>query len=178
MKKNAKKLVIVALAMVLLVGCSQSQILASLESSVAATEVLVVTLQAAGKISPTVADEIENAIAGLPAAYRETAAELSSSDNAATMAAKITGYYSSTIVALRALPPEAQLYASAISASIQAFLSGLPPAQATRSLARGSVTGKFDVERLNAIGHRSAVLGVQLAKLKSDASVAGKEGTR
>jgi hypothetical protein len=178
MKKNAKKLVIVALAMVLLVGCSQSQILASLESSVAATEVLVATLQAAGKISPTVAGEIENAIAGLPAAYRETAAELSSSDNAATMAAKITGYYSSTIVALRALSPEAQLYASAISASIQAFLSGLPPAQATRSLARGGVSVKFDTKRLGAIGRRSAVLGVQLAKLKSDTSVAGKEGTR
>jgi hypothetical protein len=178
MKTSAIKLVIVALAMVLLVGCSQSQILASLEASVAATEALVATLQAVGKISPTIADEIENAIAGLPAAYRETAAELSSSDSAATMAAKVTEYYSSTLAALQALPPDAQFYASAISASIEAFLAGLPPAQATRSLARGEVSEKFDARRLNAIGRRSDVLAVQLTKLKSIAPAGGTGGAR
>jgi hypothetical protein len=178
MKTDAKKLVIAALAMVLLVGCTQGQILASLEASVAATEVLVAALQVAGKISPTVADEIETAIAGLPAAYQETAAELASSDNAATMAAKITGYYSSTIAALRTLPPDAQVYASAISASIQAFLSHLTPAQAARSFARGVEPVRFDAKRLSAIGHRSAVLELQLAKLKPIDLAAGKGGTR
>jgi hypothetical protein len=93
------------------------------------------------------------------------------------MAAKITGYYSSTIVALQALPAEARFYASSISASIQAFLSGLSQPQTTRSVARSVETVRFDAKRLSAIDHRSAVLEVRLAKLKSIAPVAGKEGT-
>jgi len=104
MKFNAIMLTIVALAMALLVGCTQEQVLTSLEASVAATETLVAALEVTGRISPGIADEIENAIADLPAAFRETAAELSSSDSAAARAAKIAGYYSATVVALKALP--------------------------------------------------------------------------
>jgi hypothetical protein len=178
MKTNAIMLTIVTLAMALLIACTQNQVLASLEASVTATETLVASLEVAGKISPSIADEIETAIADLPDAYRETAAELSSSDSAAARAAKIAGYYSATIVALKALPPEAQVYASAISASIQAFLSALQPAQATRSAARGAEAGKFDVKRLNAIAVRADVLGVQLAALKANAAKAGEAGTR
>ena len=177
MKINANMLTIVALAMVALMGCTQNQILATLEASVAATESLVASLQIAGKLNPTVADAIENAIADLPAAYRETAAELASSDNAAVKAAKVTGYYSATIVALRMLPPEAQIYATAISTSIQAFLLGLQPAQATGALATGVESGKFDEKRLNAIGCRAVVLGVQVIELKAGAA-AGEERTR
>jgi len=178
MKTNANMLKIVALATLVLAGCSQQQVLASLEASVAATEALVATLQANGQMSPITAGEIESAIVDLPAAFRETAAELSSSDTAAAMAAKITGYYASTIVALKALPPEAQIYASAIAASIQAFLSGLPPAEATRSLARGVAPTKFDSTRLNAIGIRAAVLGVQIAELKANAGETTKAAGR
>jgi hypothetical protein len=178
MKTNAIMLTIAALAMALLAGCTQEQVLASLEASVAATETLVASLEVAGKISPTIADEIENAIADLPAAFSETAAELSSRDNAAARAAKIAGYYSATVVALRALPPEAQVFASAISASIQAFLSGLQPAQATRSPADGAESGRFNEKRLNAIATRAAALGVQLAELKANAAQAGEAGKR
>jgi hypothetical protein len=178
MKTNANKLTIVALAMVALMGCTPNQILATLEASVAATESLVASLQIAGKLSPTAANAIENAIAGLPAAYRETAAELASSDNAAVKAAKVTGYYTSTMVALKMLPPEAQTYATAISASIQAFLSGLQPAPAVRSFTPGVESGRFDAKRLNAIGCRAVVLGVQLAEQKANAHAAEEKGTR
>lgn len=178
MKTNAFKLTIVALAMALLVGCTQNQILASLEATVAATEALVATLQVAGKISPTTADDIESAIAGLPAAYRETAAELASSDNAAVKVEKITEYYASTLAALRMLPPEARTYATAISVSIQAFLSGLRPDQATRSLVRVAESERFDAKRLNSIACRAFLLEVQLAELKATAAGTGEEGTR
>jgi hypothetical protein len=178
MKTKVVKLTAAALAMAFLMGCTQSQILATLEASVASTEALVAALQIGGKIDPAIAGEIENAIAELPAAFRQTAAELSSSDSAAARTARIAGYYSATIVALRALPPEAQVYASAISASIQAFLSGLQPAQATRSLAGGGKPIRFDAKRLNAIATRATVLGVQLAELKSTAAKAGEAGTR
>jgi hypothetical protein len=178
MKTNAIMLTIAALAMALLVGCTQAQVLASLEASVAATETLVASLEVAGKISPATADEIETAIADLPAAFQETAAELSSSDSAAARAVKIAEYYSATIVALQALPPEAQVYASAISASIQAFLSALQPAQATRSSVRAGEPEKFDVKRLNAIATRATVLGVRLAELRSGAPVVGGGGAK
>jgi hypothetical protein len=178
MKTNAIMFTIVALAMVLLAGCTQNQVLVSLEASVAATETLVASLEVAGEISPAIAGEIENAIAGLPAAFQETAAELSSTDNAAAKATKIGAYYTATIVALQALPPEAQIYASAISASIQAFLSVLQPAQATRSSARDAKSERFDGKRLSAIAARAAVLGAQLAELQDNTAKAGKAGTR
>jgi hypothetical protein len=177
MKFNAIMLTIVALAMALLVGCTQEQVLTSLEASVAATETLVAALEVTGRISPGIADEIENSIADLPAAFRQTAAELSSSDSAALRAAKIAEYYTATVVALKALPPEAQIYASAISASIQAFLSRLQPAQASRALAQGVESGKLDAKRVSAIATRATVLGARLAELKARAAKPG-EGTR
>jgi len=192
MKTNAIMLKIVALAMVVLVGCTQDQVLASLEASVAATEALVATLQASGKISPAIASEIENAVAGLPSAFRETTAELASSDSTATKSAKIAGYYASTIAALQTLPPDAQAYASAISASIRAFLSGLMPAQAldvsgtgtltsdarTKLAARNVESENFDAKRLTAIGNRAAALEARLAALKSNVAGPGKAGAQ
>jgi hypothetical protein len=174
MKTNAKKLTVLIVAMVCLAGCSQQQVLASLEASVAATEVLVGTLQATGRIDSTIASQIESAIAGLPTAYQETAAELSSADSSATKVAKISEYYASTIASLQALPPDAQVYASAISASIRAFLSGLTPVEDARALERGGESVRLDAKRLKAIGDRAAVLGLQLAELNAAAPAAGK----
>lgn len=174
MTTKVLKLTAAALALAFLMGCTQSQILATLEASVAATETLVAALQVAGNIDPAVANEIENAIAALPGAYRETAAELSSVDADATKAVKIASYYASTVAALQVLPPEAQVYAAAISASIEAFLSDLPPAQPARSVspaAKTTVT-KFDANQLNAISRRADALGVRLTELKSWAAKA------
>lgn len=178
MKINANMLRFVALAMVALAGCSQDQVLASLEASVAATEALVVTLQATGQMNPTTASEIESAIAGLPAAFRETATELSSNDNDAEKAVKISGYYDSTIAALQVLPPDARAYASAISASIQAFLSGLRRAQVVRSVTPQPADGKPDSKRLKAISRRAAILGLQLGDLKLQVARTGSETVR
>ncbi len=178
MKTNSIKLIAVALAMALLVGCTQNQILASLEASVAATEVLVATLQMMGKISPKTADQIELAIAGLPAAYRETAAELASSDDAAAKVAKVAGYYSATLAALQALPPDAQIYAVAISESIQALLSGLRPAQGARPMVAVAEPVKFDARRLNSIASRAFKLELQLAELGAASASKAEKGTR
>ena len=46
------KLTAGAIALAFLTGCTQNQILATLEASVAATETLVSALQAGGKIDP------------------------------------------------------------------------------------------------------------------------------
>ncbi len=173
MKVNAIKLMTVTLAMVLLAGCTQNQILASLEASVAATEVLIGTLEVTGRISPTVADELQSAIFQLPAAYSQTAAELASNDSAATKAAKVTAYYADTLTWLNALPPSAQIYAEAISASIEAFLSSLHPADANRMLARGTVVMvNFDSKSLEEIGVRAASLQTHFTKLKARSAMA------
>jgi hypothetical protein len=172
MKNKGLKLTAAALAMAFLMGCTQSQILATLEASVAATETLVAALQVSGNIDPTVANEIENAIAGLPAAYRETAAELASLDADGTKSIKIASYYASTVAALNVLPPEAQVYAAAISASIQAFLSDMPQSKDGRALApagRAKVT-RFDGKQLSAISQRADALGVELNQLKARAA--------
>ena len=178
MKINANMLKVVAPAMVALAGCSQNQVLASLEASVAATEALVVTLQATGKMSPATASEIESAIAGLPVAFRQTATELTSNDNTAEKALKISGYYASTIAALRMLPPDARVYATAITASIQAFLSGLRPAQLVRSVTPEVAREKPDSKRLKALSHRAAFLGVQLGGLQLHVARTGPEAVR
>lgn len=186
------KLTAMALALAFLMGCTQSQILATLEASVTATEALVAALQAGGKISPEVANEIERAIAGLPAAYQSTAAELSSADSQAAKAAKIASYYASTIAALEVLPPEAQTYASAISASIHTFLSSLEQTQTGRAAAAGegpstmprtvAASGasleKTGAKQLKAISSRAAALEAQLAELQAGASEAGESGKR
>jgi len=172
MKNQGLKLTAAALAMAFLMGCTQSQILATLEASVAATETLVAALQVSGNIDPTIASEIENAIAALPAAYRETAAELASPDADGAKSVKIASYYAPTVAALNVLPPEAQVYASAISASIQAFLGDLPQTKDGRSLApagQGTVT-RLDAKKLNAISRRADALGVELNQLKARAA--------
>lgn len=184
MKNKVFKLTAVILAMAFLMGCSQNQILLTLEASVAATETLVATLQVAGKIDAATASAIENAIAGLPAAYQETAAELSSVDNQATKTVKIAGYFAETLVALKVLPPEAQVYAVAIQASIQVFLTSLSETltPATRSLspssAKAGTVVQFDAKRLNAIGSRAALLSQQITELKAGAAKVAKGEAR
>jgi hypothetical protein len=184
MKNKVFKLTAIALAMAFLAGCAQNQILKTLEASVTAAEMLIAALQVSGRIDPAVAYEIETAIEGLPLAYQETAAELSSADTAAVKAAKIASYYASTVAALQTLPPPARFYAAAIAASIQAFLSNLPQAsaQAARFLARSRAASandvRFDANRLNAIGRRAALLSAELAELRTEASRNTKEETR
>ena len=183
MKNKAFKLTETILAMAFLMGCSQSQILLTLEASVAATEALVATLQQSGKIDPATANAIENAIAGLPAAFQDTAAELSSIDTQAIKTVKITGYYASTLLALKVLPAEAQAYTAAIVTSIQIFLSSLPQtAQANRSLsptnAKAATAAQFDATRLKAIGSRATLLRSQITELKAGAAKTGEGDVR
>ena len=167
MKRIAVLLVLAALA-----GCTQNETLATLEASVAATEALVASLQVAGKIPTNVAVAIETAIAPLPNAYIETAAELSSSDDVATQAIKISSYYASTITALNLLPSDAQVYAAAIQASIQAFLATISTGQKQLSMARSSSAQApsqaptFNPKTLKSIAARAATLEIELGAMK------------
>ncbi|MGA2500307.1 MAG: hypothetical protein ABSH20_21405 [Tepidisphaeraceae bacterium] len=121
-------IVLTITAMLATQACTQTEVLTTLEASVTATEAVVTALSIAGKIDPNTAGLIESAIADLPDAYSQTATELASSDSPAVKAAKIAGYYAATVSKLNALPPQAQLWASAISAAIQTFLETLGPA--------------------------------------------------
>lgn len=127
MKLRLLKISSLVLVAAFLVGCTSDQILITLKASVAATEVLVASLEATGKIPPGTANMIITAIQGLPDAYQLTSAELASTDPAALKAAKIAGYFSTTLTALNALPPEAQLWARAVTDAINAFLGKLTP---------------------------------------------------
>ena len=166
MKIVTSALLILCLA---LGGCTQSDILTSLEASVAATEAVVVALEMTGKIPPDVASEIENSISTLPDAYKQTTAELASADDATTRALKIASYYATTVAALNVLPPAAQPYVAAIQASIQAFLSAVSTGQKqlTASRPAASAPPKLDARKLAAIQRQADALKVKLDSLQS-----------
>ncbi len=169
MKKKLFRIMAVVTVLALLSGCSQNQILATLEASVAATEVLVGALAVTGKIPPEIAVVITDAIAHLPAAYQRTTAELASADVGAVKAAKIAGYYAETLAALQATPADAKVYAVMIAGSIEAFLSALAqaPAQTANTTAKAGTAAKLDANKLQAIDARAAALGQRLAALQA-----------
>ncbi|MGO9239625.1 MAG: hypothetical protein ACLQBJ_02355 [Bryobacteraceae bacterium] len=169
MKTKVFGIMAVATALALLAGCAQNQILATLEASVSATEVLVGALEAGGKIPPGVAVAIEGAIAQLPDAYQETSVELASADSDAVKAVTIAGYYAATLASLQGVPQEAQVYATAVAGSIEAFLSTLAQAQAqaAHAPAKARAAKEFDAHRLQAIASRAAALRARMAALKA-----------
>ena len=146
-------------------GCSQNETLAALEGSVAATEVLVATLSATGKITPAVAVQISHAIEGLPDAFQKTVAELSTLDAPALKATKIVSYYTYTLSALNSLPPEAQVWTNAVVAAINAFLRPYQPTgKLMLSAARTSPAA--DVARLDKIRGRVVEVTEKVALLQ------------
>jgi hypothetical protein len=169
MKTKLFRIIAVATAMGLMAGCSQNQVLTTLEASVAATEVLVGALSVTGQIPPGIAMVITNAIAQLPAAYQQTTAELASTDADVIKAAKIAGYYAESLAALQAVPDDAKVYAVMIAGSIEAFLSSLAqaPVQTANTTAQTRTAAKFDANKLQAIDARAAALSVRLAALKA-----------
>lgn len=171
MKTKFFRIIAVATAMVFMAGCSQNQVLVTLEASVAATEALVGALAIAGEIAPGTAVEITGAIAQLPAAYQETTTELASADSDAVKAMTIAGYYANTLASLQAVPPDAQVYAAMIAGSIEAFLSTLAQtqAQAAQMNVKARTAAKLDAKKLQAIHARAAALGVRLAALQAAA---------
>jgi hypothetical protein len=131
MKTLPLKLTAVALAALMLVGCTPNQILVTLEASVAAAEVLVATLP---NIPPEVRAQVTAALVELPDAFQETSSELATTDAAGVKFAKITVFYAGTLLKLKALPAAAQPYVSAIVNAINSFLRALaPPATALRA---------------------------------------------
>ena len=169
MKTRVLKTMAAVAAMVVLAGCSQNQVLATLEASVAATETVVEALSVSGQIPPLAAAAITGAIAQLPAAYKQTTAELASADSNAVKAVKIAGYYAATLTALQGVPGPAKIYATAIVNSIEAFLTKLAEVsgQSGHAQARVQAASKLDPKELHAIDSRAEALGQRLAALQA-----------
>lgn len=150
-------------------GCASNQVLATLQASVAATEALLVTLQIAGKIQPATANAIENALINLPEAYSQTAAELATTEDAAMKAVKISGYFATTIYQLNMLPPDARVYASAITAAINAFLNSLSVGQQALKAGKpgASTSPALDAKSLQEIALRAAKMDLKLKALEA-----------
>jgi hypothetical protein len=123
--------VFAAAAMLTQTGCTGANILTTLEASVAATELLVEALAANNTIPADIAGPLEGAIADIPAAYTQTAAEIASSDTNAIKALKIAAYFANALQALKVLPPAAQVYAAPVIDAINAFLKEINPPAAT-----------------------------------------------
>ena len=123
--------VFAAVVMLTQTGCTGSDILLTLEASVAASEILVASLATADKIPATDATLIENAIATVPAAYTQTTTELASSDTPSVKALKIAAYFANSLQALKALPASAQVYAIPVTQAINAFLNAINPPAVT-----------------------------------------------
>ena len=133
--KGSMKLATIVLVCLCLVfgACSSNQILVTLEASVAAAEVLINTLPG---IDPALRASISAAISELPVAFQGTQAELATTDSSGVKFAKISVLYAGVLANLKALPPAAQSYVSAIVSAINIFLQAItPPAglQAGRS---------------------------------------------
>jgi hypothetical protein len=122
-----KTLAVVVLTLLALIGCTSSQILTTLEASVAAAEALVVTLTATGNMDPVVAAEITAAIVDLPRAFQGTSVELATTDPPAIKYSKIALLYAPTLANLRVLPPAAQAIVSTLVAAIEKFLQSIAP---------------------------------------------------
>ena len=168
--------VFAAVVMLTQTGCTGSDILLTLEASVAASEILVASLATADKIPATDATLIENAIATVPAAYTQTTTELASSDTPSVKALKIAAYFANSIQALKALPASAQVYAIPVTQAINAFLNAINPPLASareRGLKAAVVafpaTGVWHHEtqrRLSSIKTRALTLQIALDNLK------------
>ncbi len=137
--------------------------LTALEALVAASEVTVATLSATGTIPANIALGIENAIAPLPSIYSQTAVELASSDSAAAKALKIQALYAPILVSLGALPPTAQIWVTAISAGIRAFLAFYP----TQGLTASGSAARVDLDptRMSTLMLRAGRMDEQLKAL-------------
>ena len=162
-----KKAIVAALAamVMMLQGCSSNQVLAALQASVAAAEVLVAALESAGRIPAPMATQIEAAIADLPAAYQRTTEELGSEDDPAVKTVKIADYYAESLASLKALPPQAQTYTVAVTASVEAFLKAMQPgAKDLRIAAARAVTRGPDT--LGELQGRAAVLAQRIGQLR------------
>ena len=125
--RSRLQLATLILALLALFGCTSSQVLVTLEASVAATEALVASLAATGNMSPATAAEITAAIVGLPAAFQGTSAELATTDPAGIKYAKIALLYAPTLERLKVLPPAAQAIVSAVVSAIGNFLNSIAP---------------------------------------------------
>ena len=169
MQTKVLQIVAAVAAMAVMAGCSQNQVLATLEASVAATETVVEALAVSGQIPPLAASAIEHAIAQLPAAYKQTTAELASTDSNALKAVKIAGYFAGTLTALQGVPAPAKVYATAIVKSIEAFLTKLAEVsgQGAHAEPRVQAGSKFDPKELHAIDTRAEALNQRLASLKT-----------
>ena len=159
------KLSMIALLIFCLVlgGCTSGQVLVTLETSVAATEALVVSLTVVGNIGPVTAAEITAAIVGLPKAFQQTSAELATTDAAAIKYAKIALYYAPTLESIKLLPPAAQVYASALVAAIQTFLDAIAPAAA---LSAGKTSKSLQVSQYHDLGNRISLLSSKIAAMQ------------
>jgi hypothetical protein len=176
MKYKSILAVFAAAVMLTQTGCTGSDILLTLEASVAASEILVASLATADKIPATDATLIENAIATVPAAYTQTTTELASSDTPSVKALKIAAYFANSLQALNALPASAQVYAIPVTQAINAFLNAInpPPASAReRGLKAAAVafpaTGGWHYEarrRLSGVKTRALTLQIALDNLK------------
>jgi len=151
-------------SMLILTSCTQNEVLSTLQASVAATEILVASLEAGGKIPAGTTVILANAIVDLPEAYRQTVAELDNlKDDAALRAVKIASYFAPTVLRLNLLPADAQVYSAAIAASIRVFIDALSTAQ--RQYALTVSTGKGKVVAIPVADQRAVVLGAKLAKV-------------
>ena len=102
-------------------------------------------------IDPVIRAEISAALVGLPAAFQGTELELATTDAAGVKFAKISALYANTLVNLKALPPAAQAYVSAIVAAINIFLQAItPPA----GLQAGQSSPALDVTNYKHLGDR------------------------
>jgi hypothetical protein len=163
MKSFSLKLLAMAIAMVLLIGCvhappgpqppappNPANILRDLNIAVAATDALMVGLVATKVISADTAAQIVSAFAPMPGIAQQIMAELSSPDSNIVRAQKITGWLAPELALIDKLPPNARTIAQGALAVWQTFLAyfNVP---STGQLQASKASASYSADKLDPI---------------------------
>lgn len=120
------------LPLLLLIGCTGTQITTTLQTVVDAVSVALPILTATlPSLTPDQSRQIVGYLRAVSTAVKETTAELQTADSSTIKASKIVAFFASAAIpTIPGLSPTVQMILQAVDATVQAFLSTFKPAGA------------------------------------------------
>jgi Na+-transporting NADH:ubiquinone oxidoreductase subunit NqrC len=157
--------VLLVLLCFVLVACTSSSLIVSLQLVTDAVEVAIPVLAAAG-VDPAALTLVQNYLTAVSTATQQATTELASTDTTAVKAGKIASYFAAAI-APEIANVQVSAVVKAVAAAVQEFLALLNPAPVTAAIAQSSVQPSFgDRRKLSSIYKQAGEHLKQLASLK------------
>ncbi len=150
------------------VGCSSSNVVATLDATVAAAETAVTIIESTGGIDHHQALLIQSYLGNVGAAASIAATELASTDSVAKKAQVIIAAFDRAVIAtnvLNQLPPAIQAAIQGVVSAVQAFLQTVVPAKSV-SLTGNPKLGSQNAAKLKIIRERGVKLSTVILHVK------------